>query len=166
MILENYAALLTASIALVTSIVTLVFNWYSNRKKDYINLITQERLNYIILLRQHFVDFATKVECIPGDYISPYVKSEILRHKYEIFMKLNPKYKKWDKDIMGKIEQILIEKSKVERDKQLKDMVMHAQFLFKLEWEGLNEEAKKGHLNQLDKYLLREKMYAEYEKAK
>ena len=147
------AAVLTFFVGLANNGVIIYHNW----KKTFIDVITQERLEYVKNLRNHISRFCSIASRNTLD-----ISEELLIEKYAIQLLLNPEYEEWDGEIIRLTNDISKSIDSDERLKKIDLLVLISQFLFKLEWDGITLESRKGIVSQTKKEELRARNFENY----
>ncbi len=156
--MEKYAVVIGAILVFIVGILNVFILIKHNRKSTFVNYITQERIRYLIELRAKISDFCTLMQ------EENYCNQESNKLKNGIFLLLNPEYEDWDYYIMEQIKRIINTKDVDERILHIDKLILKSQFLFKLEWDGIQHEAINGNLNNKKKIELSQLNLDKYSK--
>lgn len=160
------AALLT----FVVGVVNLYFIFMNTRKTLYINTITASRIKHIKDLRDVISNYCgliyqynLLIPQLAKEKIDALNVIDQLRHSIKLY--LNPEDKHFDRIIVTLVDDIYknIDKSPTVK---IEELVIATNYLFKLEWEGIKLESRKGELYAWQKKRLYNRILKSYTKAR
>lgn len=154
------AAILGATLVFIVGIANIIVLIRHNNKSEFISLITQERVRYIIELRKNLSEF-----CALASQQTDLNINDIKKLKYNILLSLCPIHRDWDGKVISLITQIINTEVK-DREDFIKELIVLNQFMLQMEWEGVQLESKKGILNEMEKQDLRNRNLVKYKQFK
>ena len=166
---KSYISLIASAVALIGTFV----NYWSNKRKQFSDLVTSERLQFVKEWRECSAKFCELL----GDCEKKENEDKIDYYYYKLVFMCNPtKPESYiDKDLVGLLEQIYIlyqelkndtceEKDKKKQQLKLiqKRFVALMQANIAIEWHGITAESRKGKLSDEQKEDLRMEHYKNY----
>jgi hypothetical protein len=140
----------------LVGVATLFITIRNTRKTNFINSITASRIKYIQELRTNLSQFCGIVTNY--NIRNREVKTEELNKieleydklKYLLKLYLNPEDEYWDNEMMRLIKDIR-ERTDKDPNECIEELIVIAQYLLKLEWEGAKLESQNGPLSFFQK---------------
>lgn len=159
-------------VTLLVALLNLLILFRNARKSAFVGAVTSSRIKYIQDIRESISQFCGlahaynkgRTNAKPEDLINIPKEADALRHLIRLY--LNPEDKYWDTKIMEFCEEVIrnTDKSINELDHSIEKLVVITQYLLKLEWQGIKEEAESGILSKKQKKKLYDSYVALYEK--
>jgi len=142
-------------VTLILGIWNLWNNYKTTRKNNFINTVTNQRIQWIEQLRQNIASFLglTHTWCTSGVEGKPEeteILKELDRLRHLIHLRLNADAT-LDRKIAAltkKIPDLTHTSQQVERQKAMDELASLSQQLLKEEWEKVKKESKDGDLNE------------------
>lgn len=145
---------IVAILAIVVSLLSILLNFYMNKKTSFINTVTAERVKWLNKLRDNISSFCGLTHHWVMSNIDDQKKQEILQEldklRYLIKLQLNPfnpKEKELYNKIAKKIDEIPDLTDKEDKFKNaFNELISESQVVLKNEWEKVKDEAEKGRV--------------------
>ena len=155
----------------IATMLNLFFVVRNAKKATFTGSVTASRIKYIQDIREAMSKFCGLAYYYNtgGGKLSPQETSAIRKEadslKYLIRLYLNPEDKYWDNKIMLFCDEVIkkTDKGIDELHSAIENLVVITQYLLKLEWQGIKEEAKSGVLSERQKRLLYDSYVRLYE---
>jgi hypothetical protein len=150
----NWATFIAASGAVIVGIISIFISYHLNRKTNFINVVTSERIRWMGNLRESISTLCGLTYHWTITQIDPVENQQILKEidrlRMLVKLQLNP-YEPEHKDIINLVDEIpnfTCPKQKDELHKILNEIVTKNQSLLKDVWELVKKEAKEGDLTK------------------
>lgn len=151
---------------LVIGIINLIIGIRNAKRTAFTSSVTASRIKYIQDIRQciskfcglaHF--YQTKKGSLSNAELGE-IHKEVDSLRYLIRLFLNPEDKYWDTKIMALCDDVIenTDTDSASLHAAIESLITITQYLLKLEWQGIKEEAKEGAISDREKGAL----YDEY----
>ncbi|MCU7932807.1 MAG: hypothetical protein KZQ90_18585 [Candidatus Thiodiazotropha sp. (ex Codakia rugifera)] len=142
-------------VTLVLGIWNLWHNHKTTRKNNFINTVTNQRIQWIEQLRQNIATFLglthtwceSKIEGKPEE-IEILKELDRLRHLIQLRLNADATLDKKIAALVRKIPDLTQDSQQPERKSAMNELSSLSQELFKEEWEKVKKESKDGDLNE------------------
>jgi len=164
-------SLVGIGLVFVASMLNLYVLLRNTKKTTYTGSVTSSRIRYIQDIREAISKFCGLAHTYNlgrtkfSDQEASAIRKEADSLKYLIRLYLNPEDKYWDNKIMFFCDEVIKQTDKGPDDlhNAIENLIVITQYLLKLEWQGIKEEAKSGDLSDRQKKTLYDSYVTRYE---
>lgn len=140
----------------ILSVINLYFVIKNNKKTTFVNSITTARLKYVQDIRNSISKFCGLVYILKSNHENSTTNednndkellTQVAEIKCLINLYLNPEDEDWDCKTMKLIDEVL-KLSGEEQTIKINELIIHAKYSLKIEWEGAKLESKNGFVSK------------------